>query len=73
MDGKEIGARISKVRKEFRMTKRFMADAIGVGYSTMCAYEYGTRIPSDEVKIRIAKLFGVSVADLFYASENCKM
>ena len=70
MDGKEIGARICKLRKDYKMTKRFMAKAIGVGYSTACAYEYGTRIPSDEVKIRIAKLFGVSVEDLFYALEN---
>ena len=73
MDGKEIGARIGELRRNYNMTKRFMADALDIGYSTVCAYEYGTRIPSDEVKIRIANLFGVSVAELFYAQKNNEM
>jgi len=70
MDGKEIGARISKLRKDFKMTKRFMAKALGISYSSACAYEYGTRIPGDDVKIKIANLFGVSVEYLFYSVEN---
>ena len=55
------------------MTKRFMADALEVSYNSVCSWEYGTRIPGDEMKIRIANLFGVSVESIFYASEYHEM
>ena len=70
MDAKEIGRRIAELRKRFKMTKRFMAKALGVSYSTACSWEYGLRKPEDASKIRIAKLFGVSVNDIFFAEEN---
>ena len=70
MEKREIGAKISKLRQDFGLTKRSLAKELGIGYSTLCAYEYGTRCPSDEVKIRIAKLFGQSVSQIFYAHEN---
>ena len=73
MNGKEIGKRICDLRKAFKMTKRFMSDALGVSYNSVCSWEYGTRIPSDEMKIRIANLFGVSVESIFYANEYHEM
>lgn len=73
MDGKQIGKRICDLRKSFKMTKRFMADALEVSYNSVCSWEYGTRIPGDEMKIRIANLFGVSVESIFYASEYHEM
>lgn len=70
MNGKEIGARIAKIRKEYKMSKRFVAQSLGISYSSVCSYEYGVRIPSDENKKKIANLFGVSVENLFYANEK---
>lgn len=73
MNGKEIGERLRKLRKSFKMTKRFVAQSLGIGYSSVCAYEYGTRIPSDEMKVKLAKFYGVSVEKLFYAKQNNEM
>lgn len=70
MNAKEIGKRICDLRKSFRMTKRFMAQALGISYRSVCSYEYGERIPSDEIKIRIANLFGASVESIFFADDN---
>lgn len=72
MNAKEIGKRICDLRKSFRMTKRFMAQALGISYNSVCSYEYGIRIPSDETKIKIANLFGTSVESIFYSDDNHK-
>lgn len=70
LDAKEIGRRIAELRKSFKMTKRFMAKAINVSYSTACSWEYGLRIPSDPCKKKIANLFGVTVESIFFANDN---
>lgn len=70
LDAKETGKRIAELRKSFKMTKRFMAKAIEASYSSVCAYEYGLRTPSDENKVKIAKLFGVTVESIFFAEDN---
>ena len=73
MNAKEIGKRICDLRKSYKMTKRYMAQALGISYNSVCSYEYGVRIPSDEVKIKIANLFSVSVESIFYANDNHNM
>ncbi len=67
MDSKAIGANLRKLREEKRQTKRQVAKATGCSYSSICSYEYGERVPSDEVKIRLAQHFGVSVSSIFYS------
>ena len=62
--------RLCDLRKSFKMTKRFMAEALGISYRSVCSYEYGQRIPSDETKMKIANLFGVSVESIFFADSN---
>lgn len=69
MDAKEIGAKIKKLREEKRETKRQLAKATGCSYSSICSYEYGDRIPCDEVKVKLARHFGVSVEKIFFAEE----
>lgn len=44
-----------------------VADAIGITKSALSMYERDERRPRDEVKLRIASYFGVSVAELFFA------
>jgi len=73
LNAKEIGKRICDLRKSYKMTKRYMAQALGISYNSVCSYEYGVRIPSDEVKIKIANLFSVSVESIFYANDNHNM
>ena len=72
MDAKEIGLRLKEIREEKGQTKRFVARSIGCSYSNICHYEYGLRVPGDEMKIRLANHFGVSVQKLFFANDNHK-
>ena len=55
--------------KELRgkKTQKDVATAIGVEQSTYSLYERGKRIPSDTVKRRISKYYGISVQELFYS------
>lgn len=48
-------------------TQEEVADAIGVTKSAWAMYERGERTPRDEIKVKIAKYFGVTVEELFFA------
>lgn len=56
-----LGSRIRFLREKKGWNQKRLSKELHVGHSTLCQYESGKRIPSDGVKIAIAKLFGVSV------------
>lgn len=58
------GEKIRKLRGKRK--KQIVADAIGVSYSAYVKYERNERRPSDDVKMKIAKFFGVSVQSIFF-------
>lgn len=64
MDKKRISENLIKLRGE--RTQAEIAEQLGIGQSTYSMYEAGQRIPSDEVKIRIAKLYKKSVQSIFF-------
>lgn len=66
MDGKKIGEKLRSLRESKGQSKRFLARKLGCSYSAVCSWEYGDRIPSDEMKKKLAEHFGVSV-DIFFA------
>ena len=66
----KIGAQIRQLRLSAGMTQRDLAQRINVGNTTLSQYESGARVPSDEVKIKIASVFGVSVDYLLGASSE---
>lgn len=68
MDAKKIGERIRGLRENSGQTKRFIAKKLGCSYSAVCSWEYGERIPSDQMKKKIADHFGCSVS-IFFADE----
>ena len=51
-------------------TQEEVADAIGVTKSAWAMYERGERTPRDEIKVKIAKYFGVTVEELFFAESE---
>jgi transcriptional regulator with XRE-family HTH domain len=54
--------RLKELRKQRRITQVELADAIGVERSSIGKYEGNSHVmPSDDVKLRIAQFFGVSV------------
>lgn len=64
MDKELISSRLVKLRGN--KTQKAIADEVGVSVSTWAMYETGQRIPSDEVKIKIAKVFKKSVQSIFF-------
>lgn len=56
---KLVSARGKKSREE-------VAKAVGVSLSAIAMYENGARIPRDEIKVRLADYFGISVQSLFF-------
>ena len=48
-------------------TQEEIAKAIGITKSSWAMYERGERTPRDETKMHIAKFFGKSVEEIFFA------
>jgi len=63
MDKIKIGEKL----RELRGTKsqREVAEAVGVTAMAVSLYESGERIPRDEVKMKLAKYYGVPVSIFF--------
>ena len=60
MAKKLVSLRGSKKRSE-------VAKAVGISVSALSMYENGERIPRDEIKISLARFYGVSIEILFFA------
>ena len=65
MEPKEIGKRLQELRGN--RSQEDVANACGISPAAVGMYERGERIPRDEIKIRLARYYGVSVEALFYA------
>jgi len=63
-DMKDIGARLRALRGN--LARKTVADICGISVSALAMYENGERIPRDEVKIKLAKLYGKTVGSLFF-------
>ena len=62
-----IGERLKNLRGE--KTRKEVSKELGVSKSAIAMYERGERVPRDNVKIKIAKFYNMSVEDIFY-TEN---
>jgi len=60
----DIGKRLLAIRGQ--KTREEVADAVGISVSALQMYENGQRMPRDDIKIRIASYFGISVQFLFF-------
>ena len=64
MNKEEHGRRLVKARGG--KPQRQAAKEIGISRSALSMYETGARVPKDEIKIRIADVYGLSVQALFF-------
>lgn len=62
--------RIRIARAEVRMTQQQLAEAVGVSRQTVNAIESGKFVPSTLLALKIARLFGKSVEELFSLDEE---
>lgn len=56
----DFGKRLKALRNEKGLTQQQVADRVWVSKAVVSSYEIGTRTPSYEVLIKLAKLFGVT-------------
>lgn len=61
-----IAERLISLRKKKNETQEDVARAIEVSVSAITMYETAQRVPRDEIKIALAKHFGVSVKSIFF-------
>ena len=61
---KIVGERLRTARGDRQRSE--IAEKAGISLSAIQMYEDGKRMPRDTVKIRLSKVLGVGIADLFY-------
>lgn len=59
-------SKIRELRRQKGFTQREMAELIGVSEGAIGMYETGERIPKDDIKIKISKLFDKPVGYIFF-------
>ena len=64
MEKNVIAQRLQKLRGV--TPRRQVATACNIKVSALANYESGIRIPRDDVKVRLAAYYGVSVESIFY-------
>ena len=61
----KIGSRLRRLRGKRTLDE--VAAALGVTRQAISYYESGQRTPKDKMKIVIAKYYGTTVQDIFFA------
>lgn len=54
------------LRERKGLTQTAVSKALGVGVTTYNAWETGQNIPRDEMKVKIAEFYGLSVGYIFF-------
>lgn len=67
LESKTIGMRLQQLRGEH--TRADVAKAVGASERAIQSYECGDRIPRDEMKVKLARLFGKTVEQIFFAEK----
>ena len=70
LDAVRIGNRIKGLREKRQETMMDLSRAVGTSESAIGMYESGKRVPRDEIKIRIAEHFAVSVESIFFPNKQ---
>ncbi len=65
-NGTRIGNQLKALRSKRGISAEEMAKSVGISTSAVGMYENGYRIPRDQIKIRIAEFYGVSVESIFF-------
>lgn len=64
MNNKKISKKLMQLRGKQRRDE--VASAIGISTSALVMYERGERVPRDDIKIKLANYYGVSVDYIFF-------
>lgn len=64
-----LSERLKNLREEQGLTQSQLAEKLDIAVSSISQYESGDRVPSDDMKIKLAKFFDVSLDFLMGISE----
>ena len=64
MDRNKLGERLRRLRGD--MSQAELGAALGVTKQAILNYELGYRVPTDDLKIKIAEFFHLSVQEIFF-------
>ncbi|SDZ00095.1 helix-turn-helix transcriptional regulator [Thermoactinomyces sp. DSM 45892] len=64
MNKKLIGSTLRYLRGNRK--RKEVSKAVQISVSALSSYENGSRIPLDEIKVRIANYYGLTVQDVFF-------
>lgn len=67
MDATRIAEKLISLRGQ--KSRDVVSSELGISCSALAMYERGERIPKDEIKIRIAEYYGLTVEEIFFARE----
>lgn len=70
MNAKKVGRKLRELRGN--LTAAEVAELVGSSVSAILMYENGERVPRDNIKVRLADLYGVSVGSLFFGEKGSK-
>ena len=65
MNLQKIGQKLVELRGT--KSREQVAVDLGISYSAVVSYELGERVPRDEIKIKIARYYGIDVGELFFS------
>ena len=65
-----IGERLAELRKNHGMTQRQLTEKLSVSVTTISGYENDQNSPNDDIKIKIAKIFNISLHYLLGAIDE---
>lgn len=64
LNKKIISDKLVELRGDISREK--VCSDIGISFSALQSYESGTRIPKDEIKVKLANYYGVTVQSIFF-------
>lgn len=65
-----MGNKLKNLRIQKKLTQKQVADRIGLAISAISSYEAGTRYPSYEVLVKLARIYHVSTDYLLGMTEK---
>ncbi len=65
-----LGNNIKYLREKNNLSQKELANILNIANSTLSQYESGDRVPSDDIKIKIADYFNVSLDYLLGRTSN---
>jgi putative transcriptional regulator len=65
-----VGNRVKKLRTDLGMTQAKLAERVGIARVSIISIENGRFLPTIETALRISKVLGVPVEDIFWLKEE---